>query len=330
MGVFELIYLLGLKAKTAVDIGRAKRLPAKVISVGNITTGGTGKTPAVIAIAQEALKRGYMPCVLTRGYKGRAKGPCFVSKGEGPLMNADMAGDEPVLLAEKLTAVAVVKSASRYEGGLMALRELSPPPDLFILDDGFQHRRLLRDKDIVLVDGLSRISSRLLPVGNLREPLRELRRANIIVLTKTSADSDVGMLEGAIRRHNPAAPLFRSRHRAADIRDSLGMVVPAGDLHGRPGYAFCGIGEPDSFMATLAEAGLDVRGVRIFRDHHRFSPSDVGDVVQKAARAGAEWIITTEKDIIRLKGMPFAMALFSIGVEFDIEGAFFEEVFRGV
>ena len=158
MGLPEFLYYVGLSLKRAFVLRHRKKLPYRVISIGNITVGGTGKTPAAIALAQEAKKRGFSPVILTRGYKGSAKGPCFVTRGEGPLLNVREAGDEPVLMAEKLSGVPVVKTGNRYEAGMFALQnmdsQLSGPDSqpLFILDDGFQHWKLYRDKDVLLID----------------------------------------------------------------------------------------------------------------------------------------------------------------------------------
>ena len=159
MGPLEFLYYTGYKLKKSRDLKSRKRLPAKVISVGNITVGGTGKTPAVIAIARKAKEYGYLPCILTRGYRGSAKGPCFVSRGEGPLLGVDEAGDEPVLMAERLTGVPIVKGSDRYEAGMFALDCLDSPSLLFILDDGFQHRALHRDVDVLLIDGMNPVPS---------------------------------------------------------------------------------------------------------------------------------------------------------------------------
>jgi tetraacyldisaccharide 4'-kinase len=160
LGPFSAIYNLALKCRRFCydHLRKPDRLPAKVISIGNITLGGTGKTPAVIALAREARKRGLNPCVLTRGYKGKAKDTCFISKGEGPLLDAEQAGDEAFLMAEVLKGVTIVKGSDRFRAGIMALEydQLAivnlPQSRLFLLDDGFQHWRLHRDIDVLLID----------------------------------------------------------------------------------------------------------------------------------------------------------------------------------
>src|SRR3990172_6618152 len=192
MYLFEFLYYLGFSAKKHYSLGRQRRLPYRVISIGNLTTGGTGKTPATMALAEEAKKRGFRPVILTRGYRGKAKGPCFVTKGEGPLLALEDAGDEPFLMAERLSGIPIVKGGNRYEAGMFAVKELfgqSPQlPDglLFLLDDGFQHRGLYRNKDVVLIDAGNPFGGgRLLPFGGFTEPITAIAHSNVLVLTKT-------------------------------------------------------------------------------------------------------------------------------------------------
>ncbi len=180
MNIIEYLYYAGYFIKKKNSLKKQRRLSHKVISVGNLTLGGTGKTPLVIALAQGAVKRGFKPCILTRGYKGKVKDPTFVSKGNGAIINISEAGDEPVLMAQRLRNIEIIKGKDRYEAGL-----LSKKSDLFILDDGFQHWRLHRDVDIVLIDAVRGFGNkRLFPLGPLREPLSALKRGDIIVFTR--------------------------------------------------------------------------------------------------------------------------------------------------
>ncbi|MBA3070849.1 MAG: tetraacyldisaccharide 4'-kinase, partial [Nitrospirae bacterium] len=252
MGIFEFLYYLGCSAKKHYSLKYQKRLPHKVISIGNITAGGTGKTPAAIAIADEAKKRGFYPVILTRGYKGKAKGPCFV-KGRNPLsvmrnglkneVNASritlhasrLYGDEPVLMSETLKDVPIVKCADRYEGGMFALQTLNSQlltlnsQLLFILDDGFQHWQLFRNKNILLIDAENPFDNRrLLPVGLLREPLKEIERADIIALTKTDniRQAVIEDIAGEIKSYNSKAPVFLSMHKPAGFMRLSGEAMP--------------------------------------------------------------------------------------------------------
>lgn len=344
MSLFELIYYSGYRFRTAHDLRRLRRLPSKVISVGNITSGGTGKTPLTIALASEALRRGLRPIILTRGYRGKARGPCIVRSR----MSASQVGDEPLLMAEKLAEVPVVKCADRYEAGIFALEHLGPfrgeagrdrtgvkgaqpaASPLFILDDGFQHRRLYRDRDILLVDAQNPFDNRrLLPMGLLREPLSEMGRAAIIVITK-GMGSDCRGLREEIRKYNPRAPIFVSGHRPSHVRSSTGERFPAGWLVGREVYAFCGIADPDSFRVALGGAGAVVKEFRAFRDHYSFRRHDLEHMASAASASGAGWIITTEKDIMRLKSFRLPDNLVALGIELVVERGFYDEAFKSL
>ncbi|MCL4475291.1 MAG: tetraacyldisaccharide 4'-kinase [Nitrospirae bacterium] len=344
MGPLEFIYYLGYSFNKSRSLKNQERLPHKVISVGNLTVGGTGKTPAVIAIAEEAKKRGYLPCILTRGYRGKVKGPCLISKGEGPLLSVDEAGDEASLMAEKLRGVPVVKGKNRYEAGMFAIRHLEPfatgePAGegkshfLFILDDGFQHWRLYRDMDILLIDSTNPFgNNKLLPMGRLREPLKEMKRADIIVLTKVQKEAEGlypvhAALTTEIRRYNPAAPIYSSEHRAMSLRTLSGRDLPLDVLSGKAVLAFCGIGSPSSFRETLLKMKTDVRGFMAFMDHHAYDSRDLQRIMGNAGECNADWIVTTEKDIMRLKGFEGAENLVALSIAFRAEQSFYDEIF---
>jgi tetraacyldisaccharide 4'-kinase len=325
-----------LSAKKYYSLKRRQRLPHKVISVGNITTGGTGKTPAAIALAEEAKRRGLYPVILTRGYRGKAKGPCFVTKGRSPLLSADDAGDEPLLMAERLEGVPVVKGRDRYEAGRYALAHIDHEDEfLFILDDGFQHWRLHRDKDIVLIDALNPFGNRvLLPFGKLREPLGSLDRADIIVLSKSGGEGQdrqgrpcIDPLVKEIRRYTKAR-IFPAEHRPLSCRFLSGEKKPPEWLFGRKVFGLSALGNPLSFEKTVLSLGAQFRGRKMFRDHHRYSASDVAKVLKGAQKSGAEWIVTTEKDIIKLRNLDLPDNILIIEITFSVGEGFYEEAFR--
>ncbi len=345
MGPLEFIYYLGYSLKKYRSLNEQKKLPSKVISVGNITVGGTGKTPAVIAIAQEALKRGLYPVILTRGYRGTAKGPCFVSKGNGPLLSVEEAGDEPFLMAGILNGIPIVKCGDRYEGGMFAIKKLSLQPSalshkpfLFILDDGFQHWRLYRDIDLLLIDSSNPFGNRrLLPFGILREPLSEVARADLIVLTKINISGQISAPEtlpetliGEIGKYNKDAPIFLSEHKPVCLRTFSGRELPPGALSGESVVGFCGIGNPASFKNTLLNANAKVKEFIAFRDHFRYGQKDLSMLKAAASRNGADWIVTTEKDIIRLRDFELPENLVSLGIKFSIDDKFYEKIFMGI
>ncbi|HMK56359.1 MAG TPA: tetraacyldisaccharide 4'-kinase [Dissulfurispiraceae bacterium] len=329
MRVVEFLYHLGYAAKKRIVLARRKRLPAKVISIGNLTVGGTGKTPAAIAVAEEAKNRGYQPIILTRGYMGNARGPCFVSDGADILLNAEQAGDEPLVMARRLKNVPVVKSADRYEGGLLALRRFGDSaerPLLFILDDGFQHWMLHRDADVVLVDGQTGFGNgKMLPVGPLRGPLSELKDADILVITKTRNEQ----LADNIRKVNPEAPIFFATHEITGLVRPDGETVDRAVLKNKKVLAFCGIANPGSFRKTISRFGCEVVELRQFRDHHRYNEKELRNMEAKARELGAEFLLTTEKDMVKLIELSSAPAnLLSVEIGFCADAGFYEQLFK--
>ncbi len=366
MTPFEFIYYLGYSIKKRHAFKHQKRLPHKVISIGNITLGGTGKTPATIALAQEAKKRGVKPCILTRGYRGIAKGPCFISRGEGPLLDEYQAGDEALLMAEKLKGVPIVKGKDRYKAGMFALSSLPSVicPNLFILDDGFQHWNIFRDKDILLIDSTNPFGNRRLPpLGSLREPIGAINRADIIVITKVPSEqqsafsnqksvdtpsltlpprggglggwgqrqrSGVKALSEEIRQYNTRASIFFAEHKPSKFITITGDSFSLEWAKEKRLFGFCGIGNPQSFRATLLSVKIDLTGFKTFRDHYRYNQSDIHTILRNAKRGSADWIVTTEKDIMRLKGLEVPENLISLGIEFNVDERFYEEVLGGL
>jgi tetraacyldisaccharide 4'-kinase len=336
MRPLELLYYFGSSAKKHYSLRHRQRLPHKVVSLGNITTGGTGKTPAAIALAEEAKRRGLYPIILTRGYRGKVKGPCFVTKGTSPLLSAEDAGDEPLLMAERLQGVPVVKGCDRYEAGRYALAHIDHGGEfLFILDDGFQHWRLHRDKDIVLIDALNPFGNRaLLPFGKLREPLGSLDRADIIVLSKAGGQGQdrqgrpcIDSLVEEIREYTKAR-IFKAEHKPLSCTFLSGEKKPTEWLLGRKVFGLSALGNPLSFRKTVLSLGAQLLGYRMFRDHHRYSASDVAKVLKGAEKSGAEWIVTTEKDIIKLRNLDLPDNILIIEVTFFVEQGFYDEAFR--
>jgi tetraacyldisaccharide 4'-kinase len=338
MNLLEYAYYFGLSAKRHVAMRNRRRLPCRVVSIGNITVGGTGKTPATLAVAEEASKRGFRPVILTRGYKGTANGPCFVTKGGGPLLTADQAGDEPYLMAERLRGVPVVKGPDRYEAGLFALKalDLQPVapgaipgscPVLFILDDGFQHWKLYRDRDVVLIDAGNPFGNgRLLPSGRLREPLTELKRADVIAITKSRRD-DPGLI-AEIRKYNPHAPVFFTAHRAEGVILSSGEKKSPAWLGGKRVFCFCGIADPASFRDTVAATGAVIAGMKTYPDHYPYRQEDIAALVKDCRSSGAELLITTGKDMAKTRNLDLPANILIIEIAFVAGQPFFDSIFR--
>ena len=336
MGLFSAIYGLGLNCKKYIDteLKKPSRLPSKVISIGNITLGGTGKTPAVIKLAIEAKKRGLKPCVLTRGYKGKSKDICFISKGEGPLMDTRQAGDEAWLMAEKLRGIPVVKGRDRFRAGIFALEndQLAVVnlqySKLFILDDGFQHWKLHRDIDVLLIDATNPFGNgRLFPEGIMREPFSALERADIFIISKSdvAGQEAVSEITGKIKKYNNKAPVFSASHKPAGTINIAGEINISNALRDKKVYAFSGIANPAYFQATLRSMGADIVGFRKFRDHHFYSQKELDEIKKESMGLN---IVTTEKDLVKLKDFELPEKLSALRIEFSVDDRFYDYLFE--
>jgi tetraacyldisaccharide 4'-kinase len=302
--LLSLVYGMLVRSRHALfafHVLAKKKLPCSVISVGNITLGGTGKTPMVVHIAEILSKHGKRPLVVSRGYGRSNEGETVVvSDGRSILADPKVGGDEPVLIAGKLDGIPVVVGNSRYESSLLALERFAP--DTVILDDGFQHVQLRRDLDIVLVDAAVPLDQlKLFPAGILREPLRSLKRSTAVVITKAGQNDDLDRIRLAIRRHS-RAEIFTSRMVPIDLKrcdDHAGMPLSA--LSGARVIAFSGIARPESFTSFLRSLGADVVNERAYQDHYQYTDDDLAAVRKTAADEKAEMIVTTEKDAVRLQ-----------------------------
>ncbi|MHB8844113.1 MAG: tetraacyldisaccharide 4'-kinase [Nitrospirota bacterium] len=302
----SLAYGMAVKIRTAAyaaGLFRTKRLPCRVISVGNITLGGTGKTPTVICIAGLLSNRGRRPLVLSRGY-GRAdeSRTTVVSDGASFIVDAAAGGDEPALIAARLPQVPVVAGSDRHHAGTIALQRFHP--DVVVLDDGYQHIRLGRDLNIALVDGADPFGNgRLFPAGILREPLEALKRADIVIITREDQAADLAALRETIGKHTTAR-IFTARYAPRDVVNvPSGETLPLTSLQGKVLFAFAGIARPESLVSLLRSLGAEVRALRSFPDHHPYSRNELDDMTAAASDSGAEMLMTTEKDGVRLRDM---------------------------
>jgi tetraacyldisaccharide 4'-kinase len=313
----SLLYRLAVRIRLlAYRLGliRKRRLPIPVISVGNITIGGTGKTPAVILIADFLRRRGKRPVILSRGY-GRQDAASVVV-AEGPAADPDETGDEPALMAAHLQDVPVVVGKDRFSAGMHACELFRP--GVAILDDGYQHIRLARDLNIALVDGADPFGSgRLFPAGILREPPGELRRADAVVITRSDRSPDLHRLRSQIGRCT-AAPLFTARHEPAGLVDlATGEMRPAASLGGMPVFAFAGIARPERFFSQLTSLGAVLRGSAAYADHYHYRPEDLAALFRRRDENGAVLLVTTEKDGVKLRGMA-AAGLWALRIEMAV------------
>jgi tetraacyldisaccharide 4'-kinase len=293
----------------------ATKLDRPVVSIGNITTGGTGKTPLVEWVARAVSAEGKKVCILTRGYgRDNPDRMVIVSDGRTILATPSEAGDEPFLLATNLLGgAAVISSADRVTAATEAIEQFDT--DCFVLDDGFQHLRLERDLNIVTIDATNPWGGgHLLPYGRLREPLSGLNRADCIVITRTDQARNIDEVQTEIRKHAGDVPVFHSRMNTARItrlNHSPETLVP-------PVAAFCAVGNPNSFFDSLTH---EVVSQKAFPDHHRYSQPEIDSLIDAARSAGANSLITTGKDAVKLRSLSFSLPCYVVEIEPRIENA---------
>ncbi|HIE27755.1 TPA: tetraacyldisaccharide 4'-kinase [Candidatus Poribacteria bacterium] len=315
-----LYYLLVMAGRFCYEQGilKSKRLPCIVISVGNIVAGGTGKTPAVIALAQLLQRASMRVAVISRGYRSTLRGKfAIVSDGEKILVSPQEVGDEAYLLARSLKGVPILIGKERFEAGLEAIRRWQV--DIILLDDGFQHWKLARDLDIVTVDATQPFgTNRILPSGTLREPKSTLRHADIILLTRVDQTSNLNSVYAQIRKYAPHHLIVESVHvpyslRTMDDTAILGLEL----LEGKNVLAVCGIGNPDSFVSTLRSLKIAKITLLDFPDHHKYTLADIKLILSKAEVDGIDFIITTEKDEQKLLAF-HNFPIFVLSIKLDL------------
>lgn len=278
------------------------RAPAPVVSIGNITVGGTGKTPLTIDIARRLIALGLKPAILSRGYKRQSREPLVVvSDGKSILADCRLSGDEPFMMAQAVPGAAVISCSSRKESSCVAVKQLGC--NVLVLDDGFQHIQLERDLDILLVDYNDDLEQEwVLPAGRLREPLSGMRRASDIVITKVPGEPDIDRLnriEASIAAIAPQARLSSARFLPAGLSGSSGEQ-PLEALSGKKVICVSGIARPESFRTTLIELGAEIADSAEYCDHYWFDSKDIDHILKLRKEKGADLIVTTSKDFVRM------------------------------
>jgi tetraacyldisaccharide 4'-kinase len=311
---------------------KPKRLPCPIISIGNITVGGTGKTPMTIYVAQVVKQLGYKVAIISRGYKGKAeKVGGIVSDGRVLLMTPEIAGDEPYMMANRLKDVPVIVGKNRFKAGWLAIRKFDP--DVIVLDDGFQHLKLQRDLDLVLLDYRKPFGNgHLLPRGVMREPASALLCANAIILTRSDTvnDNETSSSPKKLRPYERKKPVYRTFHhpfvykiingekKIFEKNMQAALRQNSDCIKGRTVFAFSGLADNHNFRQTVKSLKCNVSGYMEFPDHHSYSDRDLKDISAAAKRSMSECLITTEKDYVRIAHkIDWPGDLFVIGIEID-------------
>jgi tetraacyldisaccharide 4'-kinase len=316
---------------------RNRAIGCLVVSIGNLSCGGTGKTPVVEVFAKTLSQKGRKVAILSRGYRSKQRSlfvklaqrftskkgevpPKVVSDGKNLLLDSNYAGDEPFMLASNLTNVAVLVDKDRVKAGLYAIDEFAT--DTLILDDGFQYLSLKPHINIVLVDSTDPFGNHhVLPRGILREPVKNIRRADYIFLTKSNGGNHLRHLKAFLRHHNRRAEIIECCHKPLYLENVYlrGEREPLELLKGKRVAALSGIACPESFESFLHKLGAEIVESQHFADHHRFTQQEIINFVNRSKQANAEIIITTEKDAVRLPRLDrYDIPLFFLRVEIDI------------
>lgn len=337
---FSLIYKSAVSFRAFLyekNILRSRSLPCFVISVGNITAGGTGKTPMTLYLAKLMQKSGYSVCILSRGYGGTfSKKRGIVSDGKALYMTAGEAGDEPFMMARQLKNIPVVIGRNRYAAGMSAIEKFRP--DIILLDDAYQHLKIRRNLNLLLSDCKKPFGNgHVLPRGPLREALSALKRADAFILTRCGENP----LPPDLKHMAGNRPVFRSSHQP-----HLHCVVKAGkkekgdisDIKGCRVFLFSGIAKNEDFHRTVRSLGCVIAGTKEFPDHHPYSDSDIAQIRESAQKTAARWIVTTEKDYMRIHDVPpspvspvsndIPLAVIGIEIDFGKDSRMFQEFIR--
>ncbi len=308
------LYETAINARNALyekGVFKAHSLGAFTVSIGNITVGGTGKTPLVAYVAEVLAESGEKVCILTRGYgRENPRKRVLVSDGEKITADVKKTGDEPFELAQKLLKKAiVVADANRAAAGIWARENFGITA--FVLDDAFQHRRVERDLDIVLLDATNPFGNeKTLPTGILREPLNNLKRAEAIIITRANLAKDIPNIRSQISKYNPHCPIFVSENKISalielkDFHTEKTLNSPSTTNDGQRAtnkfLAFCALGNPNNFFEQLRLENFNIVSAQKFSDHHFYTQNDIENLVAKAKQTGAEILLTTAKDAVKL------------------------------
>jgi tetraacyldisaccharide 4'-kinase len=321
------LYSLLMRVRSCLYAGgifRQEKMDVPVVSVGNLTMGGTGKTPIVRFIARLLLTHGYKPAIISRGYGGKANEQVnVVSDGKTVFLDSKLAGDEPRLLADSLPDVPVLTGIVRSHPCRFAVQHFGA--DILILDDGFQHLSVIRDVDLVLFNATTLAgNNRVFPGGNLREPFSALSRAHAFILTGISdkLSPQIMQFNSFLQDNFPERPVFFSTYIPSECQEKDNAAPISLDELPTPLYGFCGIAQPSLFRSTLEDCGLRLNGFTALKDHQIYSPQLLQQMSDAAKLSGARALITTEKDLVKLRSFSSSLPLFSLSMRVEIQNPF--------
>ncbi len=308
-----------------------KRVNAHVVSIGNITTGGTGKTPITIYFAEQWQKKGHKVGIVSRGYGRKNQNTVIlVSKGAQPLVSADTVGDEPYLMAERLKKIPIVVAADRFSGCQILISQFGV--DVILLDDGFQHLKLHRDVNLLLIDATKPFGNgHLLPRGSLRESPSAIKRADHVIMTRTDEQLPMDAMIQKIKPYQES--MLQSRFEASALIDlSTHEELQPAVLANARVLPFCGIGNPNAFITQLKKLGARIEAPFIFEDHHPYQEKDLIEISEAAKKRGVIHIVTTEKDAVKIKQfIPSNMKIFALRIDLvfnNISSEFVSKLFQ--
>jgi tetraacyldisaccharide 4'-kinase len=307
---------------------KTKALPCPVISVGNITVGGAGKTPLVMAMTKELMNRGIHLAILSRGYKRKKTSEPVVSDGKTLFLSPEESGDEPFLMAQACKEIPVLVGKDRFHNGRIALQRFGVQG--LLLDDGYQHLPLHRDLNILLIDSHVGFGDhQLLPRGILREPLSHLRRADLFLFTKVEDLDACQPIEKKICKIQPSSQVFHSHYEPLNLKGPQGEQEELHTLKGKKILALSGIANTNYFISLLRKCGMAIKKEVVFPDHHLYSVKDLSFLKEKSKEV--DYIVTTEKDMVKLKQLPIGpLPLRALRIEVKIweEKEFYQRVMK--
>ncbi|EQB64064.1 MAG: Tetraacyldisaccharide 4'-kinase [candidate division Zixibacteria bacterium RBG-1] len=290
---------------------------AKVISIGNITVGGTGKTPWTIFLADKISKSGKKVAILTRGYGRKSSGQLILDEKNKTQKNWWEVGDEPFLMASKLNGIPIVVNSDRAEAGRWVLQNRQA--QVLILDDGFQNKSLKKDLEIVIIDATNPFGNfKLLPAGILREPTKNLKRADLLILNKVDQDASKQKLLNYLTSISKA-PIIKSQYGKNHFVNVYSEeIMPIEQLNEKSGLAFCGIANPYSFISSLNQSQIQIAATKFFPDHYVYKEKDMLNLVEEGLNQKVDFLVTTEKDKVRLPKIDSNLPIYALGIQVEI------------